>query len=118
MPYLSDARSSKNPFQLSTLLSLIKKTAASTVAKDKKLGMSPWEALGESIAQLVQEASRLLPLTMEGENVVKGKLCLDLLLITFITLFQCLALHHGSLELQKSRQILQSTQRQNENLSN
>jgi hypothetical protein len=110
MPYLSDARSSKNPFQLSTLLSLIKKTAASTVAKDKKLGMSPWEALGESIAQLVQEASRLLPLTMEGENVVKGKLCLDLLLITFITLFQCLA--------QKSKQIQRSTQRQNENLSN
>ena len=72
MPHLSDARSSKSPFQLVSVLTLIGKIAASTVAKDKAPGISPWEALGDSIAQLIQECGNLLPLAMEAENVMKG----------------------------------------------
>ncbi|KAJ7082516.1 dynein associated protein-domain-containing protein [Mycena crocata] len=71
MPHLSDVRSSKAPFQLTTILSFVKQIATSTVAKDMKPGVSPWEAIGESIAQLVQEGSKLLPLTLEAENVIK-----------------------------------------------
>lgn len=73
MPHLSDARSAKSPFQLTTLLALVKQTAASTVAKDIKPGESAWDAIGASIAQLVQEGGKLLPLAMESENVVKGQ---------------------------------------------
>ncbi|KAJ6604970.1 dynein associated protein-domain-containing protein [Mycena sp. CBHHK59/15] len=71
MPHLSDVRSSKTPFQLTTILSFVKQIAASTVAKDIKPGVSAWEAIGESITQLVQEGSKLLPLTLEAENVIK-----------------------------------------------
>ena len=72
MPHLSDVRSSKAPFQLATVLSFVKQIAASTVAKDTKPGVSPWDAVGMSITQLIQEGSKLLPLALEGENVVKG----------------------------------------------
>ncbi|KAJ7246396.1 dynein associated protein-domain-containing protein [Mycena rebaudengoi] len=71
MPHLSDVRSSKSTFQLTTILSFVKQIAASTVAKDMKPGVSAWEAIGESITQLVQEGSKLLPLTLEPENVFK-----------------------------------------------
>ncbi|KAJ7146369.1 dynactin [Mycena epipterygia] len=71
MPHLSDVRSSKSPFQLTTILSFVKQIAASTVAKDMKPGVTAWEAIGDSIAQLVQEGSKLLPLTLEAENVIK-----------------------------------------------
>lgn len=73
MPHLSDVRSSKTSFQLATVLSFVKQTAASTVAKDTKSGMSCWEAVGESIAELVQDGTRLLPLALEPENVLKSK---------------------------------------------
>lgn len=72
MPHLSDVRSSKAPFQLTTILGFVKQIAASTIAKDMKPGVTAWEAIGESIAQLVQEGSKLLPLTLEAENVIKG----------------------------------------------
>ncbi|RDB28736.1 Dynactin, isoform [Hypsizygus marmoreus] len=71
MPHLSDARSAKSPFQLTTLLALVKQTASSTVAKDIKPGDSVWEAIGAFIAQLIQEGGKLLPLTLEQENVLK-----------------------------------------------
>ncbi|KAJ6591757.1 dynein associated protein-domain-containing protein [Mycena vulgaris] len=71
MPHLSDVRSSKSPFQLTTILSFVKQIAASTVAKDMKPGVTAWEAIGESIAQLVQEGTKLLPLALEAENVIK-----------------------------------------------
>ncbi|KAJ7605055.1 dynactin [Mycena polygramma] len=71
MPHLSDVRSSKAPFQLTTILGFVKQIAASTVAKDMKPGVTAWDAIGESIAQLVQEGSKLLPLTLEAENVIK-----------------------------------------------
>ncbi|KAJ6508957.1 dynactin [Mycena sanguinolenta] len=71
MPHLSDVRSSKSPFQLTTILGFVKQIAASTVAKDMKPGVTAWEAIGESITQLVQEGSKLLPQALEAENVIK-----------------------------------------------
>ncbi|KAF7346159.1 CAP-Gly domain-containing protein [Mycena sanguinolenta] len=55
MPHLSDVRSSKSPFQLTTILGFAKQIAASTVAKDMKPG----------------EGSKLLPQALEAENVIK-----------------------------------------------
>jgi dynactin 1 len=72
MPHISDARSAKSSFQLVTVMSFIRKIAAATVAKDRGLGPSPWDALGDSIAVLIRECGQLLPLAMEAENVVKG----------------------------------------------
>lgn len=72
MPHLSDVRSSKCSFQLTTVLSYVKQIAASTVGVDSKPGLSPWAAAEESIANFTQEGSKLLPLAMEAENVFKG----------------------------------------------
>ncbi|KAF8899310.1 dynein associated protein-domain-containing protein [Infundibulicybe gibba] len=71
MPHLSDVRSSKTSFQLTTILSFVKQTASSTVAKDLKPGASMWEAIALSITQLIYEGGKLLPLAMESENVLK-----------------------------------------------
>ncbi|KAF5385085.1 hypothetical protein D9615_001067 [Tricholomella constricta] len=71
MPHLSDARSAKSSFQLTTLLGLVKQIAAATVAKDMKPGESVWDAIRASIAVVVQEGGKLLPLALEPENVLK-----------------------------------------------
>ncbi|KAJ7449516.1 dynactin [Mycena latifolia] len=62
MPHLSDRAEFQSPFQLTTILSFVKQIAASTVAKDMKPGVTAWEAIGESITQLVQKVP---------ENVIK-----------------------------------------------
>lgn len=72
MPHLSDVRSAKSPFQLATVLSFVKQIAASTVGVDTSSGVSPWDAVGESINQLTTEGGKLLPLALEAENVLKG----------------------------------------------
>ena len=74
MPHLSDARAAKSPFQLTTVLTFVRQLATSTVAKGLKPGGSAWEAIGASISQLLEEGSKLLPLAMEPENVLKGVL--------------------------------------------
>ncbi|KAG9313881.1 dynein associated protein-domain-containing protein [Chiua virens] len=71
IPHLSDARGAKTSFQLATVLSYVKQTVMSTVAKDLRPGVSCWEAVGEAIAQLAAECNKLLPIALEPENVVK-----------------------------------------------
>ncbi|OCH92962.1 dynactin [Obba rivulosa] len=71
MPYLSDVRSAKSSFQLSTILSFVREIAAATVGKDRKDDLSSWESVSEFFAQVIQEANKLLPLSLEGENIVK-----------------------------------------------
>ncbi|EMD32620.1 hypothetical protein CERSUDRAFT_161581 [Gelatoporia subvermispora B] len=71
MPYLSDVRGAKSPFQLSTVLSFVKAIAATTVGKDRKDDISSWESVSEFFVQVIQEANRLFPLSLEGENTVK-----------------------------------------------
>lgn len=73
MPHLSDARSAKSSFQLTTVLAYVKQIASSTVAKDIRPGESVWEAIGTYIGQLIQEGSQLLPSAMESENVLKSE---------------------------------------------
>lgn len=73
MPHLSDVRADKTPFQLPTVLSYVKQTAETTVAKNLKPGMSPWDAVGGSILEVVQECSNLLPLALESENAAKSE---------------------------------------------
>jgi dynactin 1 len=72
MPHLSDARSAKSSFQLTTVLTFVKQIATSTVAKDLKPGGNAWEAVGTSISQLLEQGSKLLPSAMEPENVLKS----------------------------------------------
>jgi len=62
------------PFQLATVLSYVKQTAETTVAKNLKPEMSPWDAVGEAILELVQEGSNLLPLALESESVAKREI--------------------------------------------
>ncbi|KZT27488.1 hypothetical protein NEOLEDRAFT_1060271 [Neolentinus lepideus HHB14362 ss-1] len=71
MPHLSDARGEKEAFQLTKVLSFVKQVTSSTVGKDRKDGVTSWEAVGEYIAGLVNEAAALVPLAMEGVNVTK-----------------------------------------------
>ena len=73
MPHLGDARGEKTPFHFGTVLSIVKATAESTVAKKMKPGMSPWNAVGEAMLQIVQEGSDLLPLALEAESVTKSR---------------------------------------------
>jgi dynactin 1 len=71
MPYLGDVRSSKAAFELPSILSFVKQTVASTVAKQGGPETSSWEVVSQSIMQLVQETNKLLPLASEPENVTK-----------------------------------------------
>lgn len=72
MSNISEVRSSKSPFQLTTILGYVKQNASSTIAQDLKPGASVWEAIGEYVTGMIQEASKLLPQMMEAENVSKG----------------------------------------------
>ncbi|KAG5644147.1 hypothetical protein DXG03_009041 [Asterophora parasitica] len=71
MPHLSDARSAKAPFQLTTILGLVKQIASATVAKDMKPGESVWDAIRVAISLVIHEGGKLLPLALEPENVLK-----------------------------------------------
>ncbi|KAG6885817.1 hypothetical protein C0993_009209 [Termitomyces sp. T159_Od127] len=77
MPHLSDARSGKSSFQLTTLIAIVKQTASATVAKTIKPGETVWDAIGVSIATVVQEGSKLLPSALEAENVQKSQQYFD-----------------------------------------
>ncbi|KAF8644238.1 hypothetical protein AX16_008593 [Volvariella volvacea WC 439] len=71
MLHLQDVRSLKGPFQLTFVLSSVKETATTTAIKDLKPGSSVWDALNDYIIQLSQEASRLVPLSMENDSILK-----------------------------------------------
>lgn len=74
MPYLSDVRSSKNPFQLANVLSFVKQCVASSVGKKQdKEGPALWEAVSLFFNKLGQEVSSFLQVAAENENVVKSK---------------------------------------------
>ena len=73
MPHLSDVRSAKSPFQLATVLGIVKQTATASVAKDLKPGASVWESISQYVSQLMEEGNKLLPLMLENDNVQKSK---------------------------------------------
>ncbi|KAI0352271.1 dynactin [Trametes cingulata] len=71
MPHISDVRAAKSAFQLSTVLSFVKESAASTVGKGRSNDSSPWDSVSEFLNQVIQEAGRIVPLSLEGENTLK-----------------------------------------------
>ena len=71
MPYLNDVRGSKTPFQFEHVLSLVRQTASSTVNKGSN-APSPWRGVSDYIANVLQQASALVPLTMEPGNTLKS----------------------------------------------
>ena len=71
MPYLNDVRGSKTPFQFEHVLSLVRQTASSTVNKGSN-APSPWQGVSDYIANVLQQANALVPLTMEPGNTLKS----------------------------------------------
>ncbi|KAJ7597843.1 dynactin [Mycena floridula] len=71
MPYLSDVRAAKTSFQLNSVLSFVRQVAASTVGVNATPGTTHWEAISESINHAITEGGKLLPVSMESENVLK-----------------------------------------------
>ncbi|KAF9260836.1 dynactin [Marasmius fiardii PR-910] len=71
LKHVGDARSAKVPFQLTTIVGFAKELASTTTGINYKPGTLWWEAVGETVTQLVQEGGKLLPSILEAENVVK-----------------------------------------------
>jgi dynactin 1 len=74
MPHISDARSSKAPFQLAKVMSFVQQTAASTVGKGTMNGATSWQAVSDYVASISREIGALVPEAMEQENVAKSSL--------------------------------------------
>ena len=85
MPHISDVRAAKSAFQLSTVLSFVKQSAASTVGKGRNDDSSPWDAIGDFFTQVIQEAGRIVPLSLESENTLKSKCIMCTLRIKILT---------------------------------
>ena len=73
MPHISDVRAAKSAFQLSTVLSFVKQSVDSTVGKGRNDDLSPWDAVSEFLNQVMQDAGKIVPLSLEGENTLKSK---------------------------------------------
>ena len=73
MPHISDVRAAKSAFQLSTVLSFVRESAASTVGKGRSDDSSPWDAVGDFLGQIIQEAGRIVPMSLEAESTLKSK---------------------------------------------
>jgi hypothetical protein len=71
MPYLNDVRGSRRPFQFEHVLSLVRRTASSTVNKGSN-ALSPWQGVSDYIANVLQQAKALVPVTMESGNTLKS----------------------------------------------
>ena len=71
MPYLSDVRVSKTQFQFDHVLSLVRRTASNTVNKGSNEPL-PWKGVSNYIANVLQQANALVPLTMDPGNTLKS----------------------------------------------
>ncbi|KAL1950983.1 hypothetical protein VTO73DRAFT_132 [Trametes versicolor] len=71
MPHISDVRAAKSAFQLSTVLAFVKESASSTVGKGHSNDSSAWDSVSEFLNHVLQEAGRIVPLSLEGENTLK-----------------------------------------------
>ena len=72
MPHISDVRANKSAFQLSNVLAFVKQSTESTVGKGKD-SMSPWDSVGEFFGQVIQDANKIVPMSLEAENTLKSK---------------------------------------------
>ncbi|KAM5539842.1 hypothetical protein V8D89_006345 [Ganoderma adspersum] len=71
MPHIGDVRAAKCAFQLSTVLSFVKQSAASTVGKQSSEDAASWDSVGEFLGQVIGEANRIIPMSLEAENTLK-----------------------------------------------
>ncbi|KAM5535272.1 hypothetical protein V8D89_011078 [Ganoderma adspersum] len=71
MPHIGDVRAAKCAFQLSTVLSFVKQSAASTVGKASSEDVASWDSVGEFLGQVIGEANRIVPMSLEAENTLK-----------------------------------------------
>ena len=73
MPHIGDVRGAKCAFQISTVLSFVKQSAASTVGKAGSENAASWDSVGEFFGQVIGEANRIVPMSLEAENTLKSK---------------------------------------------
>ena len=73
MPHIGDVRAAKCAFQLSRVLSFVKQSASSTVGKAGSENAASWDAVGEFFGQVIGEANRIVPMSLEAENTLKSK---------------------------------------------
>ena len=71
MPNISDVRAQKSAFQLSNVLSFVKQSASSTVGNGND-DANPWDSVGDFFTRIIQEAGRILPMSLEAENTLKS----------------------------------------------
>lgn len=69
--YLADVRAAKHPFQLGGVMSIVREIAIATMSR-KDASVPSWDAVSESLLQLIQDISALLPVAMESESVIKS----------------------------------------------
>ena len=74
MPHIGDVRGAKCAFQISTVLSFVKQSAASTVGKAGSENAASWDSVGEFFGQVIGEANRIVHMSLEVENMLKSKL--------------------------------------------
>lgn len=120
MPYLSDVRGSKTPLQFEHILSLVRRTASSTVNKGSS-APSPWHGVSDYIANVLQQANALVPLTMESGNTLKSMFnffSLSRMGIMNRFVLQSQEPLHGSLAFPRSRHELRSTSKLKEGSCN
>ncbi|TFY63700.1 hypothetical protein EVJ58_g3096, partial [Rhodofomes roseus] len=70
-PYLTEVRGEKSAFKLSSMLAFVQQTATATVGQGRKDDVSSWESVADFITQVIQETNKLLPASMENENLLK-----------------------------------------------
>jgi len=70
--YLADARAAKHPFQLGGVMSIVREIATATMSR-KDTTVPSWDAVSNTILQLIQDISALFPVAMESESVLKSR---------------------------------------------
>ncbi|KAI5121836.1 hypothetical protein M0805_003270 [Coniferiporia weirii] len=70
LPHLGDMRTTKGTLQTKIVVDFVRKSAVATFSKDRKDDAS-WMIVSEAITNLTQEASAVVPLVLEPENILK-----------------------------------------------
>lgn len=68
--YLADVRAQKHNFQLASVLSHVRETAAETMTQRTA---ASWEAVRQLIAGLIKDANAFMEPAMEADNILKSK---------------------------------------------
>lgn len=72
LPYLNGVQNNKGTLQTKTVLDFVKQNALTLSPGQKE--SSSWDIVSNAIKRLTQEASAVVPIVLEPENVIKSKL--------------------------------------------